>query len=201
MPAETIKPSITFTDRAREQIRRFIDDDGAPELSVRIRVASASPLDPRYELSLIEPDERAEGDVVVRDNGFDLVADPDSAGMLDGASVDWIESLTRTGFKVENPNLKPLGSDPLEGELPEKVKQVIEDRINPAVAQHGGQIHLVDVRDEVVYVKMSGGCQGCGLAGVTLTQGIRRMIMDALPEIRDIQDVTDHASGRNPYFD
>jgi Fe/S biogenesis protein NfuA len=114
--------------------------------------------------------------------------------------VDWIESLTRTGFKVENPNLKPLGSEPLEGELPEKVEQVIEQQINPAVASHGGRIHLVDVRDEVVYVKMSGGCQGCGMASVTLTQGIKRMIMEALPEIRDIQDVTDHAAGENPYF-
>lgn len=198
---ETTTPKITFTDRAREQVHHFMDVDGAPDLAVRIKVASASPLDPRYELSLIEPEERTDDDLVVSENGFDLVTDAQSAEVLDGASVDWIESLTRTGFKVENPNLKPLGSEPLEGELPEKVEQVIEQKINPAVAQHGGQIHLVDVRDKVAYVKMSGGCQGCGMASVTLTRGIKRMIMEALPEIRDIQDVTDHASGENPYFE
>lgn len=197
---QTTRPTITFTDRAREQVHHFMEADGAPDLAVRIKVASASPLDPRYELSLIEPGERTDDDVVVGENGFELVTDAESAEVLDGASVDWIESLTRTGFKVENPNLKPLGSEPLEGELPEKVEQVIEQQINPAVASHGGRIHLVDVRDEVVYVKMSGGCQGCGMASVTLTQGIKRMIMEALPEIRDIQDVTDHAAGENPYF-
>ena len=80
------------------------------------------------------------------------------------------------------------------------MRRVIDEQINPGVASHGGTVRLVDVRDNVVYVTMGGGCQGCGMASVTLTQGIKQMIRDAAPEIVDVQDVTDHAAGSNPYY-
>ncbi|NIP59598.1 MAG: hypothetical protein GWM92_14770 [Gemmatimonadetes bacterium] len=102
---------------------------------------------------------------------------------------------------MENPNLKPIGSEPLEGPLAERVQQVIETRINPAVAQHGGQISLVEVREEVAYIQMSGGCQGCGMAQVTLKQGVERMLKEQVPEISRIEDVTNHAAGTDPYFE
>lgn len=198
-PGDETRP-LAFTPRARERILEFIEKDGAEGLAVRIRVVSPSPLNPRYELSLVEPAEVVDQDRVFPEEGFDVVADPESARLLEGASVDWVETLTSTGFKVENPNLKPLGSEPLEGPLAERVARVIDEQINPAVASHGGRIHLVDVREGTVYVRMSGGCQGCGMATVTLTQGIRKMILEAIPEIDEIEDVTNHRAGTNPYF-
>jgi len=66
---------------------------------------------------------------------------------------------------------------------------------------HGGQVRLVEIRDDVVYVTMGGGCQGCGMASVTLTQGIKELIREAAPEIVDVEDVTDHAAGTNPYYE
>ena len=119
---------------------------------------------------------------------------------FDSPMIDWVETLQGSGFRFENPNLKPLGSAPLDGPVAERVQRVIEERVNPGVAMHGGTVQLVDIRENVVYVSMGGGCQGCGMAGVTLTQGIKQMIVDAAPEIVDVQDVTDHAAGRNPYF-
>ncbi|MEK6571054.1 MAG: NifU family protein [Bacteroidota bacterium] len=89
---------------------------------------------------------------------------------------------------------------PPEDEIREKVQQLFDSEINPAVAQHGGHVDLVDVKGNVVYLQMGGGCQGCGMADVTLKQGIERAIREIVPEVGDILDVTDHAGGRNPYY-
>jgi len=80
------------------------------------------------------------------------------------------------------------------------VAQIFEAEINPAVAQHGGKIELIDVQDRVVVVRMMGGCQGCGMADVTLRQGIETTLKRSMPGIEGLKDITDHASGANPYF-
>ena len=191
---------VTFTDAASERIRTFISEDPAEGLAVRVSVQNASPIAPEYEMALIEPFEREEGDESFDAPGFEVVVDPRSAAVLSGTRIDWVESLHGSGFHFNNPNLQPLGSAPLEGPLVERVQRVIDERINPGVASHGGTVRLVDIRENVVYVTMGGGCQGCGMASVTLTQGIKEMIRDAAPEIVDVQDVTDHAAGSNPYY-
>ena len=192
--------SITFSETAGERIRTYIEEDDTAGLAVRVSVQNSSPVAPAYEMALIEPDEREETDISLDGGGFDVVVDPESARILDGTSIDWVESMQGSGFKFDNPNIKPLGAEPLAGPLAERVQRVIDERVNPGVAMHGGQIRLVDIRDNVVYVQMGGGCQGCGMAGVTLTQGIKEMIKEAAPEVVDVQDVTDHSAGTNPYY-
>jgi len=191
---------IDFSDEARERIRTFIEDDPADGLAVRVSVQNASPVAPQYEMALIEMSERDESDLLLDGGGFDVVVDPESAKILDGTRIDWVSSMQGSGFQFDNPNLKPLGSAPLEGPLVERIRRVIDERINPGVATHGGRVRLVDVRDNIAYVQMGGGCQGCGMATVTLTQGIKQMIKEAAPEIVDVRDVTDHAAGEDPYF-
>ena len=85
-------------------------------------------------------------------------------------------------------------------DLKSRVQDLIETMINPAVAGHGGFVELIDVQDNRVYLQMGGGCQGCGAADVTLKQGIERLIKEELPEIEEVLDTTDHASGDNPYY-
>lgn len=82
----------------------------------------------------------------------------------------------------------------------EKVQYLLNQRINPGVAEHAGFVQLIDIRDNRVYVRLSGGCQGCSAADFTLRQGIEAIIKGVLPEIREVIDVTDHAAGTNPYF-
>jgi NFU1 iron-sulfur cluster scaffold homolog, mitochondrial len=84
--------------------------------------------------------------------------------------------------------------------LYEQVAKVFEEQVNPMVARHGGHVELIDVQDAVVMLRLGGGCQGCGMADVTLRQGIEGMLAQLVPEVRGIVDVTDHASGANPYF-
>ena len=191
---------IEFTDKARQQVLEFIRDEAEAELSVRLAVLDSSPFAPRYDLALIEPWERKPEDAAYDVGGFEVVIDPGSAPFLDGASVDWVESLQGSGFKVENPNERQPGAEPPSGELADRVRQVIDHQVNPAIASHGGAVSLVDVQDGVVFLQMSGGCQGCGMAAVTLKQGVERLIREALPEVTEVRDVTDHASGSNPYY-
>ena len=87
----------------------------------------------------------------------------------------------------------------MSDDLMTKVQELIDSTINPAVAGHGGFVQLVDVKDKKVYIQMGGGCQGCGAADVTLKAGIERLIKEELPEIEEVLDSTDHASGTNPY--
>jgi Fe/S biogenesis protein NfuA len=88
----------------------------------------------------------------------------------------------------------------MDEEIRDKVQQLIESAINPAISGHGGFVDLVDVKDQVVYLSMGGGCQGCGMADVTLRHGIEALLRDEIPEIAEIVDATDHMAGDNPYY-
>ena len=82
----------------------------------------------------------------------------------------------------------------------EAVMALLDEKINPAVAAHGGRISLVDVTDHVAYVRMEGGCQGCSASAVTLQQGVQNAILTEVPTIQGVVDVTEHAMGDNPFF-
>ena len=84
--------------------------------------------------------------------------------------------------------------------LYERVADLFESQVNPMVARHGGRVELIDVQDAVVMVRMAGGCQGCGMADVTLRQGIEAMLQQHVPDVKGVVDITDHAAGSNPYF-
>jgi Fe/S biogenesis protein NfuA len=101
---------------------------------------------------------------------------------------------------------KPAVSDRVKGNPEEdarvkaRVQEVLDREINPAVGMHGGFIRLLDVKNHHVYVQLGGGCQGCGMADVTLKQGIETLLKERIPEIVGVVDQTDHAGGANPYY-
>jgi Fe/S biogenesis protein NfuA len=112
------------------------------------------------------------------------------------------------GMVIRNPNrpdpmgaLPPGVADELTGSVAERVEQLLQGHINPSLAAHGGYASLVDVSDDgVVRVLMGGGCQGCSVSAVTLSEGIKRMILEAIPEVVDVVDATDHAAGESPFY-
>lgn len=97
---------------------------------------------------------------------------------------------------LEKARLQPASSDSIRV----RVQDVIDSKINPGVASHGGNVQLLDVKENIVYLKLGGGCQGCGMVDVTLKQGIQKILKAAVPEIQDVVDTTDHKSGNNPYY-
>lgn len=88
----------------------------------------------------------------------------------------------------------------MSADLKTRVQELIDTMINPAVAGHGGFVELIDVQDNRVYLQMGGGCQGCGMSDVTLKAGIERLIREEIPDVVEVVDTTDHASGSNPYY-
>lgn len=109
----------------------------------------------------------------------------------------------RAALTADAPALAPGSErrDPgADDALYDRVAQLFDEQVNPMVARHGGRVELIDVQDAVVMLRMAGGCQGCGMADVTLRQGIEAMLSRAIPEVKGIVDITDHASGSNPYF-
>jgi Fe/S biogenesis protein NfuA len=188
---------LTFTSAAREKVLDFLARHYDEDAALRVAMTSeSSPLAPEYDLMIIEGDDVEPEDVVFDTGDFRVVADETSARSLGGCVVDF----TGTRFDIRTEAARASAPAPADGELAERIRAVIEARINPGVASHGGQISLVGVQDTTAFVQMSGGCQGCGMARVTLRQGVERMIREAVPEITAVHDVTDHVQGTNPYY-
>src|SRR5262249_44148479 len=138
----------------------------------------------QYALNFVEDAGHAD-DTVIEAQGLRVHLDPASARFMEGGTLDYLETLTGAGFKLDSPRSLPTATPPakLEGPQAEAVQNLIETVINPGVASHGGYVSLIDIKDNVVYVRLGGGCQGCGMVDVTLKQGIEALMKDKVPEI------------------
>jgi len=165
-------------------------DDSALRVTVREHGAAF-----RYSLELVEAASREGEDAVVEADGIVFYVDAGSVPLLRGATLQYVESLSGGGFRFENPNRPALLELPLAG----AVQQLLDDQINPGIAAHGGRVTLMDVQGGRVVVEFGGGCQGCGMADVTLREGVTATLRQALPEITEVVDSTDHEAGESPY--
>jgi Fe/S biogenesis protein NfuA len=192
---------ITFTDRAREMVRSFFEGDDQQALRISVSGPATAP---RFDLTLVDPGDRGDGERSVDGGGFTVLVKEADVDTLEGATVDYVDRVNESGFEVR-PRARPAAERRARegaptGPIAEKVRSVLDEQVNPAIAAHGGLISLVDVDETDVYVEMSGGCQGCALSRMTLRQGVERMLREAVPELTAVHDVTDHASGENPYL-
>jgi Fe/S biogenesis protein NfuA len=159
-----------------------------------------------YDLSL-QPLEDAPADAHIQDLGPLAVVIPSaSVELLRGATLDRQGDLATGGLFIQNrtpPRPAMAGHPPadLSGDLAQRLLRVLDEQINPAIAAHGGSAELVAVEDDTAYLRLGGGCVGCGMVSVTLRQGIEVALREAAPSIVRVIDVTDHASGTNPYYE
>ncbi len=185
---------IMLTEAAAAKVQDIIEQESYDDITgLRISINGQTATTFEYGLGL-EVETRSD-DLVIESRGVKVLVDPSSFEKLAGATLDYVEDLNASGFRVDNPN-QPTWEDPRAQEI----QQVIDNQINPSVASHGGYIQLLDVQGETIYVHMGGGCQGCGMAKATLKQGVERVIKDHFPEIQHVIDTTDHAAGKNPYY-
>ena len=185
---------ITISETARQKIQGLMQAEKQEDLALRFGIRGRAHGGFMYRLGFVGAATRAPEDVVVEAGGFQVLVDPDSRPYLEGASIDYLEGPDGIGFKIDNPNPLWFGGVALA------VQKVLDTEINPEIATHGGFVTLLDVKDGVAYVRLGGGCQGCGMANVTLKQGVEVRLREAVPEIREVIDTTDHAGGRNPYY-
>jgi Fe/S biogenesis protein NfuA len=198
---------LQITDGARREVQSYqAEQPEAEELALWTEVTGVSGEDYAYNLSLRHAGDAGPHDVIEQHEGLSIVIPADSVDKLRGAIIDLIGDLTTGGLIVENPNSpSPAVEDlpPLDvsGSVSERVTKVLAQQINPGIALHGGKAELAGIEGATAYLRLSGGCQGCGLAGVTLKRGVEVAIKRSVPEIAEVVDVTDHASGTNPYFE
>jgi Fe/S biogenesis protein NfuA len=194
---------LTVTQDALDMILQLRDNEpGDEEFALSIEVTGFSGPQFSYELAFVPLSDKQEDWVEERHNGLAVIFPKIDTGKLDGATLE----LTEQGLAMNNPNspAPPTMSAPagdLSGPLVDRVQQVLNEQVNPAVAAHGGGAELVSVDGTIAYLRLFGGCQGCGLAQVTLKQGIERILLESIPELTQVVDVTDHASGENPYYE
>jgi Fe/S biogenesis protein NfuA len=220
---------LAITASALERVREFRATSPDPSdrvLSVRITGEANG----EYVCALsLEPQTQVRAsDSVQHQDDLTIVVPHESVAKLHGATVDWSENRLGGGFVVINPNKpapppvplptlpmspgaarpgppppppRPSPAGGLDTDLARRVRAVLDRDVNPAIASHGGHAELAAVEGTTAYLRLGGGCQGCGMATVTLSQGIEVAITQAVPEINHVVDVTDHASGTNPYFE
>jgi Fe/S biogenesis protein NfuA len=208
--SEPETPTLAITEHALARVKGFVAGTPDPEAQAMwVEVTGVTAGEFTYNMTLKPKAAAALDDSVHVQDGLTLVVPARDIEALSGATVDWEGDELQGGLKLINPNRpKPMspaigaGADvELTGPLAQRVQEVVEHQINPAIASHGGRAELVAVEEPVAYVRLHGGCQGCGMASVTLHQGIEVAIRDNIPEIQQVVDVTDHASGDNPYFE
>jgi Fe/S biogenesis protein NfuA len=185
---------IHLSEGARRKILDLMSKEQRQDLALRFGIEGRGPGGFRYRLGFVPRSERSEGDQEIDGGGFVFLIDAVSAPSLEGVEIDYVETLQESGFKIDNPN------SPWTDPKAREVQRVLDQDINPAVASHGGYVVLHDVQGDVALIELHGGCQGCGMAAVTLRQGIEVRIKEMVPGIREVVDVTDHARGANPYY-
>jgi Fe-S cluster biogenesis protein NfuA len=158
-----------------------------------LEAAKVSPLAARiFQVPAVQNVLIAENQVTVTKSGFDPWP---VIGKQIGAQIR--EHLRSGEAPVSEEFVRNL---PSEDDIRQKVQRLLEREINPALGMHGGWVELMDVRKNSVFLRLGGGCQGCGAANVTLKQGIEKSIREKVPEVGEVLDTTDHAAGRNPYY-
>ena len=188
---------ITVTEAAKKKFLEVIRAEGRADHGLRIIVSNGGTAQPEFALNFVAEGQVTENDTVVDVGEFRVYVNVAHAHFLEDATVDFIDTLTESGFKVDAPN---AGVAKPEGPVAEAIVRVLEEKINPAVAAHGGNISLVAVQDETAYLRFGGGCQGCGMVNVTLKQGVEKTLFADVPQITKVMDITDHAAGTNPYY-
>ena len=198
---------ITVTSNAARFVAEVAaGEDDASEIALWIEVSGVSGNTFTYDVYFQSNFDAEIADYVSSEDGITVVVPKASIDNLIGSTLDLPEE--DGGLVITNPNTPsssgtaPAGLEDatLDSDIARTIITLLQDEINPAIASHGGRADLVGVADDKAFVRLSGGCQGCGLAAVTLSQGIEVAIKEAVPTIAKVIDVTDHLSGSNPYY-
>jgi Fe/S biogenesis protein NfuA len=186
------------------------NESDADNLALVVEVTGTNTDSYTYDLYFQAVSDARPDDWVGTRDGLSLTVPAASIGRMRGALLDLSRDTDQGGMVIQNPNhpepppASPTITGPppdLTGDVAQRVLSVLEQQINPSIAAHGGRADLVAIEEETAYLRLSGGCAGCGMAAVTLSQGIEVAIFDAVPEITSVVDVTDHAAGANPYYE
>jgi len=186
---------IAITDEAIEKLVEVIAGYPEPVAGMRLKIAGRNQGGFDHLLTVVEQGVEPTDDPVVELDEFRVFVEAENVENLNGVAIHYeYKGPNVSGLEFDNPN--PVWGDSVALEI----QRVFDEYVNPGIAAHGGMVTLLDVRENRAYIEMGGGCQGCGMANVTLKSGIEVAIREAVPTIEEVIDVTDHAGGANPYY-
>jgi Fe/S biogenesis protein NfuA len=200
--SNTSEPIITITPEALDHLRELRDDEvDGDKLGLRLAIASDPGEEFRYDLSFDEYLTAAFTDEVRTHDGMKVIIPGDDVELLNGATLDYT---TTQGLVIRNPNRPAAPS--IEGltaddELSAEIEAMVAGEVNPALAAHGGFVTFVGHDGEgTAYLTMGGGCHGCSMSKMTMLEGVQTMLADAIDGVERVRDLTDHATGENPFY-
>jgi Fe/S biogenesis protein NfuA len=205
LATDTPPPSEPIIEITEAALAKLVDlraeEPDADQLGLRLEVVSRPGEDFRYELGFEEVLSAAFTDEVRTHGTLKVMIPGKHVDSLAGATLDFTES---QGLVIRNPN-RPAAPD-IEGligddELSAQVRELVANEVNPALAVHGGFVTYVGHNGEgTAYMTMGGGCHGCSMSRMTMLDGVQTMLAESVPEIIAVKDLTDHATGENPYY-
>lgn len=191
---------IEITSTAQSYFQKLITQQDESGLGLRISVKQPGTPNASCDLQFCPEGQHSETDHVIEYPVFNLYVAAGSETWLEKAQIDFEENATGGQLTIRAPGIKgsePPGDAPIE----RRIEWLLESEINPSLASHGGRVSLVEItRKMEVVLQFGGGCHGCGMADVTLKQGIEKTLTQKIPEITAVIDSTDHRSGKNPYY-
>lgn len=193
--ADTAQLGIRFSGEARDKLVEVLR--GYPEevAGLRLKIIGRTSHGFEHVLTIVELGAEPDGDIRIEYPDFRLYVEGDRIEDLQGTAIHYeFKGPNVSGLEFDNPN--PVWRDPLALQI----QRIFDEQINPQIAAHGGYVQLLDVQGNRAFIEMGGGCQGCGMANVTLKQGVEVAVREQLPEIEELVDITDHNSGDNPYY-
>jgi Fe/S biogenesis protein NfuA len=210
---DDLHPALAITAEARSTVIEALSKEkGHGRLALWLEVTGADDSAYVYDMYFRLLHDARPGDVIQHDDDLPVVIPRASIDRLHGARLDVAtDAGGGGGLVVINPNTPrtrahqesaPADLPPVDltSPLARRVVAALESEVNPSIAEHGGRADLVTMEGSVVHLRLSGGCQGCGMAKATLAEGIDGILREAVPEITDIVDVTNHAEGSNPFY-
>jgi Fe/S biogenesis protein NfuA len=191
---------IEISEAAQKYFLRLIDQQDEEGLGLRLAVNHAGTPGANCDLQFCPEGQNMPDDRVVEFPEFRLWVARASESWLEDAEIDFEEDATGGQLTIKAPGIK--GAEPAaDAPLEDRVGWLLETEVNPSLAAHGGRVALVEITDsKEVVLQFGGGCHGCGMADVTLKQGIEQTLTRHIPEITSVVDITDHQSGTNPYY-
>ena len=191
---------IQISDTAQTHFRKLIEREALPGLGVRLAAVHPGTARADVQLEFAEPGDLKGDECAIACEGFTLWLDAPSVKFLDGAEIDFTSQATGGQLQIRAPKIKGEAPDG-SASLVERVRWLVEHEINPQLASHGGHVAVQEVTAEgVVVLRFGGGCHGCGMADVTLKQGIEKTLLQKVPGVTAVRDATDHDTGTAPYI-
>ena len=191
-----IEISVKAQSYLKDLLSQQEDDD------VGIRVFVSDPGTPSAEacIAYCRPGEEEEGDIPVDYDGFRAWFEARSEPFLQDAEVDYQEDTMGGQLTIKAPNSRVPNIKP-DSPIEDKVNYSLQSEINPGLAAHGGMVSLIEITEEKSAVlQFGGGCQGCAAVDVTLKNSVEATLMERVPELSGVLDLTDHSNNENAYF-